>query len=82
MADQYDVSQLKAEVADFLMSKLKKDTVLDIVLAAHSYNVPELKSVAIKSIVKNKVDKASREEWRLALKGHDDLLFDIFMAYN
>jgi len=82
MADQYDVSKLKVDVADFLMSKLKKDTVLDIVLAAHSYNAPELKSAAIKYILKNKVEKTSQEEWRLTLKGHDDLLLDIFMAYN
>ena len=80
MADQYDVSELKADVADFLESKLKKDTVLDIVLAAHSYNAPELKTAAINYIVKNKVEKDSWEEWRLALKGHDDLLLDIFFV--
>ena len=81
MADQYDVSELKADVADFLVSKLKKDTVLDIVLAAHSYNAPELKTAAIKFIVKNKVEKDSWEEWRLALKDHNDLLLDIFFAF-
>merc|ERR1739838_577389 len=61
---------------------LKMDTVLDILLAANSYNAPELKTEAIKFIVKNKVEKASQEEWRLALKDHNDLLLDIFMAYN
>merc|ERR1739848_605137 len=70
MADQYDVSELKADVTDFLVSKLKKDTVLDTILAAHSYNAPELKSATIKFIVKNKVEKDSWEDWRLALKGH------------
>jgi len=82
MADQYDVTQLKVDVADFLLSKLTKDTMLDIVLAAHSYNAPELKTAAIKAIVKNKVKKESQEEWRLTLKGHEDLLLDIFMANN
>jgi len=81
MADQYDVSELKADVADFLESKLKKDTVLDIVLAAHSYNAPKLKNAAIKFIVKNKVEKDSWEEWRLALEDHNDLLSDIFFAF-
>jgi len=80
MADQYDVSELKADVADFLESKLK-DTVLDIVLAAHSYNAPKLKNAAIKFIVKNKVEKDSWEEWRLALEDHNDLLLDIFFAF-
>jgi len=81
MADQYDVSKLKVDVADFLVSKLKKDTVLDIVLAAHSYNAPELKTAAIKFIVKNKVKKDRWEEWRLALKDHNDLLLDMFFAF-
>jgi len=81
ISDQYDVSELKADVIVFLESKLKKDTVLDIVLAAHSYNAPELKTAAIKFIVKNKVEKDSWEEWRLALKDHNDLLLDIFFAF-
>jgi len=82
MADQYDVPKLKAEVANFLLSRLTKDTVLSTVLAAHSYNAPELKSAAIEFIVKmkNKVDEKSLAEWKLALKGHEDLLFDIFSA--
>jgi len=80
LADQYDVPEMKADVAEFLKSKLKKDTVLNIVLAAHSYNAPELKTAAINYIVKNKVEKDSWEEWRLALKGHDDLLLDIFFV--
>lgn len=82
MADQYDISKLKVDVTDYLLSKLNKDTVLEIVLAANSYKAPELKTKAIKFIVKNKVDEARKEEWRLTLKGHDDLLLDIFMAYN
>merc|ERR1719187_1656302 len=81
MSDQYDVSELKADVADFLESKLKKDTVLDIVLAAHSYKASKLKNAAIKFIVKNKVEKDSWEEWRLALEDHNDLLLDIFFAF-
>ena len=81
LADQYDVPEMKADVAEFLKSKLKKDTVLDIVLAAHSYNAPKLKNAAIKFIVKNKVEKDSWEEWRLALEDHNDLLLDIFFAF-
>jgi len=82
MADQYDVPMLKADVTKFLRSRLTKDTVLSTVLAAQSYNAPELKTAAIAFIVKmkNKVEEKSLAEWRLALKGHEDLLFDIFSA--
>jgi len=82
MADQYDVPKLKANVTNFLRSRLTKDTVLDIVLAAHSYGSPELKSAAIGFIVKNKLEEKSLAEWKLALKGHEDLLFDIFSAVH
>ena len=82
MADQYDVPKMKADVTNFLRSRLTKDTVLDIVLAAHSYGAPELKSAAIDFIVKNKLEEKSFAEWKLALKGHEDLLFDIFSAVH
>jgi len=82
MADQYDVPKMKADVTNFLRSRLTKDTVLDIVLAAHSYGAPELKSAAIDFIVKNKLEEKSLAEWKLALKGHEDLLFDIFSAVH
>jgi len=82
IADQYDDPKLKAYVTNFLQSRLTKETVLDIVLAAHSYNAPELKTAAIEIIVKNKVEEKSLAEWKSALKGHEDLLFDIFAAIN
>jgi len=78
MADQYDVPMLKADVTNFLLSRLTKDTVLSIIIAAHSYNAPDLKSAAIEFIVKNKLEQKSLDEWKLALKGHEDLLLDIF----
>jgi len=82
MADQYDVPKLKADVTNFLRSKLTMNTVLSTVLAAHSYNAPELKTAAIAFIVKmkNKVEEKGLAEWKHALKGHEDLLFDIFSA--
>jgi len=80
MADQYDVPKLKADVAYFLQSRMTKETVLSTVHAAHSYNAPELKSAAIEFIVENKVEEKSLAEWKLALKDHEDLLFDIFSA--
>ena len=82
MADQYDVPKLKADVTKFLRSRLTNDTVLSTVLAAQSYNAPELKSAAIEFIVKNKLEEKSLAEWKLALKGHEDLLFDIFSAIH
>ena len=78
MADQYDVPMLKADVTNFLLSRLTKETVLSMTIAAHSYNALELKSAAIDFIVKNKLEENSLPEWKLALMGHEDLLFDIF----
>jgi len=78
MADQYDVPMLKADVTNFLLSRLTKETVLSMTIAAHSYNALELKSAAIDFILKNKLEENSLPEWKLALMGHEDLLFDIF----
>ena len=84
MAGQYDVPllMLKADVTNFLLSRVTKDTVLSMIIAAHSYNALDLKTAAIAFIVKNKLEEESLAEWKLAPKGHEDLLFDIFSAVH
>ena len=61
MAGQYDVPllMLKADVTNLLLSRVTKDTVLSMIIAAHSYNAPDLKSAAIDFILKNKLEEKS-----------------------
>jgi len=82
MADQYDVPKLKADVVKLLKSKITKDSVLDVVLSADSYNASDLKTAAIEFIVRNKVKKENLEEWKLAMKGREELLFEVFAAVH
>jgi len=80
MADQYDVPKLKEVVVNLMLSSLAKENVLGTVLAAHRYNAPNLKENAIQFIVKHRVDKGKLAEWKVNMKGEDDLWFDIFSA--
>jgi len=80
MADQYDVPKLKEVVVNLMLSSLAKENVLGTVLAAHRYNAPNLKENAIQFIVKHRVDKGKLAEWKVKMKGEDDLWFDIFSA--
>merc|ERR1719427_1035313 len=80
VADQYDVPKLKEVVVNSMLASLAKENVLGTVLAAHRYNAPNLKENAIQFIVKHRVDKGKLAEWKVSMKGEDDLWFDIFSA--
>ena len=80
MADQYDVPKLKDVVVNLMLASLAKENVLGTVLAAHRYNAPNLKEDAIQFIVKHRVDKGKLAEWKVKMKGEEDLWFDIFSA--
>jgi len=80
MADQYDVPKLKEVVVNSMLASLTKENVLGTVLAAHRYNAPNLKEDAIQFIVKHRVDKGKLAEWKVKMKGEEELLFDIFSA--
>merc|ERR1719397_656719 len=80
MADQYDVPKLKEVVVNSMLASLTKENVLGTVLAAHRYHAPNLKEDAIQFIVKHRVDKGKLAEWKVKMKGEEDLLFDIVSA--
>ena len=80
MADQYDVPKLKENVVNLMLASLTKKNVLETVLAAHRYNATNLKDDAIQFIVKHRVDIKNLSEWKVKMKGEEDLMFDIFSA--
>jgi len=80
MADQYDVPKLKEVVVKTMLASMSKENVLETILAAHRYNAPNLKEDAIQFIVKHRVDKGKLAEWKVKMKGEEELLFDIFSA--
>merc|ERR1719397_873028 len=80
MADQYDVPKLKENVVNLMLASLTKNNVLETVLAAHRYNAPNLREHAIQFIVKHRVDLKNLSEWKVKMKGEEDLMFDIFSA--
>ena len=63
-----------------MRASLTKENVLGTVLAAHRCNAPDLKEAAIQFIVTNRVDKERLAEWKVEMKGEDDLWFELFSA--
>merc|ERR1712096_354814 len=80
VADQYDVPKLKEVVVNSMLASMSKENILETILAAHRYNARDLKEDAIRFIVKHRVEKENLAEWKVKMKGEEDLLFDIFSA--
>ena len=80
MADQYEMADLKRDAEDEMKAALCKENVMETILAGHHYNSESVKTAAMTFFAKIK-DKdlfaKNREEWKKALKGKDDLLYEL-----
>jgi len=79
MADMFEVPEMKKHIENVMKSKLTKRNAVEILGAAHNFNVGGLKAYATKFILENKMDLSTiPENWENAMKAADPLLFELF----
>ena len=75
----FEVPEMKKHIENVMKSKLTKRNAVEILGAAHNFNVGGLKAYATKFIVENKMDLSTiPENWENAMKAADPLLFELF----
>ncbi len=72
-ADKYDIEDLKEECVDFLLSCIRMDNAIKLMVWAHLYSIKELKDAALAFAVENGQDICMQPDWEELTKTYPDL---------
>ena len=72
-ADKYDIDDLKEECVDFLLSCIRMDNALDLMVYAHLYSIKQLEDHALAFVVENGQEICMKSEWEELTKNYPQL---------
>ena len=82
IATKFSVQELKDIAEKLMQSSLARANVLEMMMAGYKYEAPKLKYTAMEFLTRNKDMFAENEkEWRDAMTGKEDLLFDLVKMF-
>jgi len=81
IAEKYDLPDLKVKAEIFMISNMKKETLIEFIVAADLFNATKVKESALKFLSSNKnLWMENIKEWKENLKGKEELLMEIITA--
>jgi len=81
IGEKYDLPDLKAKAEIFMISNMKKETLIEFLVASDLYKASKVKETAMKFLSLNKgVVKENLKEWKEKLKGKEELLLEMLTA--
>ena len=82
IATKFSVQELKDIAEKLMQSSLARANVLEMMLAGYKFDAPKLKYSAMEFLTKNKdMFVENEEDWRDAMTGKEDLLFDLLKIF-
>ena len=81
IGEKYDLPDLKAKAEIFMISNMKKETLIEFLVASDLFKASKVKETAMKFLSMNKsIVKENFNEWKEQLKGKEELLLEMFTA--
>jgi len=81
IAEKYDLPDLKVKAEIFMISNMKKETLIEYIVAADLFNAAKAKESALNFLSSNKnLWEENIQEWKENLKGKEELLTEIMTA--
>jgi len=81
IAEKYDLPDLKVKAEIFMISNMKKETLIEYIVAADLFNAAKAKESALNFLSSNKnLWEENIQEWKENLKGKEELLMEIKTA--
>ena len=81
IGEKYDLPDLKSKAEIFMISNMKKETLIEFLVASDLFKASKVKETAMKFLSLNKgVVKENLKEWKEKLKGKEELLLEMLTA--
>ena len=72
-ADKYDINELKEECVDFILTCIRMENVINLMVWANFYSIKELKDAALAFVADNGQEICMQSDWEELTKSYPDL---------